>query len=88
VEVELHALTSDLKGETWSALHSCCLTSRETDPGAAVVGGWLGHRSPFGLFRQDQYFLVLLGIESRTLGPLAHSSDNYADFRFTHVAAA
>jgi hypothetical protein len=40
VDLELHALTSDLKGETWSALHSCCVTSRETGPSAALVGGW------------------------------------------------
>jgi hypothetical protein len=75
--VSIHvSLISTLVGGEWSALRPCRSTSGEEAPGTNGIGGWVGPRAGVDDMEKRK-FLILPGLELRSLGRRARSQSLY-----------
>jgi hypothetical protein len=77
VDVQIHAfLTSALIGDEWSASRPGRFIPWERAPSTHWIGGWVGPRTGLDGVEKRK-FLILPGLEFRTLHRPAHSQSLY-----------
>jgi hypothetical protein len=77
VDVQIHVfLTSALVGGEWTASHRGCFIPEERAPCTHWIGDWVGLKAGLDA-AEERTFLILLGLELRTLGHPARSQSLY-----------